>query len=504
MSQIDRRAFLLRAVGASSAAATLGSSMWQGAGAAPAVPGASPYGPLLGPDGNGLMLPAGFRSRVIARSGEPVPGTGYVWPRSPDGGAVFTASGGGWIYVANSEEPSQRGGASAVRFGPDGSIAEAYPILQGTTGNCAGGPTPWGTWLSCEETHAATHVGEGQVWECDPTRAGQGVARPALGRFNHEAAAVDPIGQRVYLTEDRDDGLFYRFTPDHWPDLSSGLLEAAVVAPTGPASWVPVPDPAATAATIRSQLPQATRFNRGEGCWHDSGSIYFVTTGDTRVWVHDVAAQTFTVLYDASDHVTPPLLGVDNVVVSAAQDVYVAEDGGEMKIVMISRERVVAPVVRYPGNPGSEMTGVAFDPSGSRLYFSSQRGPAPRGPGITFEVSGPFRPATAVDPPVVPASAAVPAPPATAPAPIGPTDAAAAPTTTTALAQLQARASAPPKPASPSTSPSPVPLAFVAAGLTGGVWAALWRFRRTRADGDHHRDHDRDHSVLPGGGAAPG
>jgi secreted PhoX family phosphatase len=117
-----------------------------------------------------------------------------------------------------------------------------------------------------------------------------------------------------------------------------------------------------------------------------------------------VAAQTITVLYDAADFPAgAPLTGVDNVVVSSAGDLYVAEDGGNMEINIITADRVrnpdgteridriVAPVVRYPDNDRSEITGPVFDPSGTRLYFSSQRGPAPAGPGITFEVRGPFR-----------------------------------------------------------------------------------------------------------------
>ena len=78
--------------------------------------------------------------------------------------------------VSNSEVPAA-GGASALRFGPAGAIQDAYRILSGTTLNCAGGPTPWGTWLSGEE------FANGQIWECDPFAASQGIARPALGTF---------------------------------------------------------------------------------------------------------------------------------------------------------------------------------------------------------------------------------------------------------------------------------------------------------------------------------
>lgn len=389
---MDRRGFL-RTGAAAGAAAALGPAFWRAAYAGTAESGAGPYGPPVGPDENGLWLPERFRSRVIARSGLPVPGTAYLWPIFPDGAATFPAPDGGWWYVVNSEVPGRLGGASAIRFGAYGVIEDAYRILAGTSGNCAGGPTPWGTWLSCEEAQATSNVGEGQVWECDPTRPSQGVIRPAMGAFNHEAVAVDPVGERLYLTEDRPDGRLYRFTPTRYPDLSAGLLEVALVA-GAQVSWLPVPDPSASSQTTRTQVPQSTAFNGGEGCWYDAGIIYFTTKGDNRVWALHVTDDRLEVIYDAATAgPTAALTGVDNVVVSKSGDLYVAEDGGNMEICLITPgpNRTVAPFLHYEGNDSSEITGPVFDPSGTRLYFSSQRGPAPVGTGITFEVTGPFR-----------------------------------------------------------------------------------------------------------------
>ena len=145
---------------------------------------------LLPPDANGVRLLPGFTSRVVARSGEPpTPGGAYPWHPSPDGGAVFKVADRGWVYVSNSEIPNGGGGVGALRFDADGAVVEAYPILRDTTLNCAGGATPWNTWLSCEEFPL------GRVWECDPFGKQPAVARPALGVFAHEAAAVDPVGQ---------------------------------------------------------------------------------------------------------------------------------------------------------------------------------------------------------------------------------------------------------------------------------------------------------------------
>jgi secreted PhoX family phosphatase len=198
------RRTLLQAAAVGTAAAFSG-SLWEAAFAAPAQPGPGPYGPLGAVDGNGVQLPPGFTSRIIARSGREVTGTGYRWHDAPDGGACF-ADGDGWIYVSNSEIPLL-GGVSAVRFGPDGTIRSARRILSGSNLNCAGGATPWGTWLSGEE------IVLGRVFETDPTGARGAVAHTAMGRFTHEAAACDPVRQVVYLTEDESDGCFYRFRP---------------------------------------------------------------------------------------------------------------------------------------------------------------------------------------------------------------------------------------------------------------------------------------------------
>lgn len=338
--------------------------------------GEGPYGPLQPADANGLQLPAGFSSRVVATTGQVVAGTSYAWHTAPDGGATFATEDGGWIYVSNSE--SSPGGAGMVRFDAGGQVVEARRILNGTTRNCAGGPTPWGTWLSCEET--AT----GRVWECDPAGVNPAVARPALGTFNHEAAAVDPDRRHVYLTEDASDGGLYRFAPAMWPDLSAGTLQVLTEV-GGVLGWATVPDPDGSPTPCRDQVSTMRVFNGGEGAWYDDGKVYFTTKGDNRVWTYDPVANGLTIVYDDSTSPTPVLTGVDNVTVSRSGDVYVAEDGGNMELVILSPEGEVAPFLRL-GVSGSEITGPAFDPSGTRLYFSSQRNP-----GRTYEVTGPFR-----------------------------------------------------------------------------------------------------------------
>ncbi|KDN73983.1 translocation protein TolB [Streptomyces olindensis] len=383
---MERRS-LLRAAVLGGTSAALGGTLWRGAAyAAPAQPGAGPYGPLGSPDANGIRLPSGFTSRVIARSGQRVGTTSYTWHNAPDGGACY-ADGTGWIYVSNSEI-NPGGGASAVKFSSTGAITGAYRILSNTRTNCAGGKTPWNTWLSCEE------VDRGYVFETDPWGAKASVRRDAMGRFKHEAAAADPVRQVVYMTEDVTDGCFYRFRPTTWGDLSSGTLEVMVAGSgtSGPVTWARVPDPSGATAT-RSQVSGAKRFNGGEGCYYANDTCWFTTKGDNRVWQYNAAAQTIELAYDDSlVSGTAPLTGVDNVTGSSSGDLFVAEDGGNMEICVITPDDVVAPFLRIDGQSASEITGPAFSPDGTRLYFSSQRGTSGSSSGgITYEVKGPFR-----------------------------------------------------------------------------------------------------------------
>jgi len=384
---VERRSLLRAAlIGGSSAA--LGGTLWRGAAyAAPAQPGTGPYGPLGSPDANGIRLPSGFTSRVIARSGQRVAGTSYTWHNAPDGGACY-ADGTGWIYVSNSEI-NPGGGASAVKFSSTGAITAAYRILSDTRTNCAGGKTPWNTWLSCEE------VDRGYVYETDPWGAKAAIRRDAMGRFKHEAAAADPVRQVVYMTEDVTDGCFYRFKPTTWGDLSSGTLEVLVAGTgtSGPVTWARVPDPTGATAT-RNQVSGAKRFNGGEGCYYADDTCWFTTKGDNRVWQYNAATQTIELAYDDSlvTTGTAPLTGVDNVTGTSSGDLFVAEDGGNMEICVITPNDVIAPFVRIDGQSGSEITGPAFSPDGRRLYFSSQRGTTGSSSGgITYEVTGPFR-----------------------------------------------------------------------------------------------------------------
>ena len=175
-------------------------------------------------------------------------------------------------------------------------------------------------------------------------------------------------------------------------DLSSGALEVAVVDDDNNVTWGAIGDPTvANGVETRYQYGPATSFNGGEGLDYHDRSMYFTTKNDNRVYQYDIDNDTMTIIYDQATDLNGGLAsGLDNLEMSPAGEVIIAEDGGNMELVAIANDYVV-PIVRVIGHSSSEMTGPAFTSDMTRLYFSSQRGTTgDSADGVTYEITGPF------------------------------------------------------------------------------------------------------------------
>lgn len=272
MTTLSRRDFA-KALGGLSLAAITARAM--AAGPVASVNQVEGYGPLLPDPARLLDLPKGFSYRVISRLGN-IMDDGLPVPDAADGMGAFSLPDGRVALVRNHElrasarKPEESviaamgdalrtydrndkgaplpGGTSTLIYNPDtGAVEAEYMSLLGTIRNCAGGVTPWGSWLTCEEdvTQAGDKVGmdHGYIFEVPATHKGlvDPVPLKAMGRFNHEAAAVDPDTGYVYLTEDRDDSLFYRFIPKTKGKLADGgRLQAAILPFADTRNWTEV------------------------------------------------------------------------------------------------------------------------------------------------------------------------------------------------------------------------------------------------------------------------
>lgn len=399
-----------------------------------------------------LELPPGFQYTALGKTGS-IMSDGNPTPRAHDGMAAFEDA-RGIRLIRNHEindgvgrpgaaiggqapayDYSAGGGTTTLIIDPETRLmVRDFVSANGTLHNCAGGPTPWGSWITCEETTLGTdqvfierltrNIGgfdkdHGYCFEV-PADADEAVAcEPikAMGRFVHEAIAVDPDTGIVYETEDRNPGGFYRFIPDVPGDLiKGGKLQMLAVKGQAkydtrsgqkmgvdlPVVWVDIddPDPAHAAQDARAVYLQGlaedgATFAGLEGCWYGDGHIFFTAKsgGDTKmgqVWQYRPAGDkegVLSLLFESPDRslLTMP----DNICISPQGNLVVCEDGGAkvMHVRGLTRTGKIFDIARDIAGieVNGEFAGATFSPDGRTLFVNMQR------PGITYAIWGPWQ-----------------------------------------------------------------------------------------------------------------
>ena len=473
MTTVDRRSFLKRGA-AVTAGTLLVSSGTQSLAARAALAGPGRRGQRLeAPDNGGygpigpvadrttglplLHLPAGFEyasfghaAAYAAALGLPTAGSdGYPTPGRHDGMAAFPTSTDGVVRLVRNHEAGYAttdratrpydaallddpgnaydgkaaGGTTTLTFDTRTlTLTDSFVSLNGTSVNCAGGATPWGSWLSCEETVNGPRQGfgkdHGYVFEVPAGGGPVTDPRPyrAMGRFVHEAVAVDPASGIVYETEDNGTTSgFYRFIPKEAGRLGAGgTLQMLAVKEqprfdtyTGmssrvgnplPVEWVTIDDPDPDLISRTSVFDQGRQkggaaFARLEGCWYDGGSIFFNATsgGDEglgQVWEYRPRGRSGGQLVLLFESPSAELLdSPDNICVSPRGGLVLCEDGDGDQYVRGLNERGEMfdfALNNVSGDEDKELAGACFSPDGEVMFVNIQT------PGISFAIRGPW------------------------------------------------------------------------------------------------------------------
>lgn len=385
-----------------------------------------------------LDLPPGFSYRIVSALGDRMDDGGTV-PDNADGMGCFALPGGKLALVRNHElRPGQHGGGAtglAYDRRPDGTILPGgtttlvldartlqvkrqFRSLSGTIRNCAGGTTPWGTWLTCEEdvTRAGRGVGRDHGWVFEVPAAATGPVDPvpltAMGRFYHEAACVDPATGIVYLTEDREDGLLYRFLPNRKGRLAEGgRLQALGLidgrerdarnkkqvdfAPGTHAKvrWIDLDavDSPDDDLRDRGHALGALRFARGEGIHMGRDELYFACTSGGLAGIGQIFRlnlsprgdvldlffeSTDRALYDFGDNLT---IAPDGQLI-VCEDQYTNPPANHLR--GITRDGTPWTLARLHSN--TELAGACFSPDGRVLFVNLYS------PTKTVAITGPW------------------------------------------------------------------------------------------------------------------
>jgi hypothetical protein len=336
---------------------------------------------------NGLLLSEGLDSKELALTGNPVKyhngqQSSIKFHGRPDGAATFSddrpGNVGGWVYASNSEMPETgKGGVGALTFDKDGHLINYQMVLEQSTNNCGGGPTPWNTWISCEEVE-----GVGRIFQVDPfgkRPAQETTMGGPRGRYEAFAYDVrDTAKPRFFATEDREKGALTRFTPstpdwnNKWDILHGpGVIDYLLLTPNrneadiGTFTW-------ATDRTLaRNNAMNYYPFT--EGIDTHENELFFVCKTLYMLYILNLDDGTYTRTTTKSGLFSSKPDQLQRIIGDPRGMLYFTEEGGLNSGVHARDEAGrFYTILESPVNPG-ETTGVAFSPNGMFLYVAYQQ-----------------------------------------------------------------------------------------------------------------------------------